>query len=250
MTPRQIVDAIERQPDVPAGEGDRFAGYAVVGQPFRSGHVLALRRFPASSIGPAFTSVWHRDPRGRWTFYASVPPELACARYFGRHVHRAVTVPIAITWLDDTRFEVSAGSHLTWEVSLRATFLSRVLGAAARRVGPRWWRIPLALQATGAAARLAFGTGRLDLLGLTPSGHAFIAAPRALWLVDSSRASVEDVDLGPTGPLPIQASLRDVRLPQVGLFAVTSTVLWRPARRPAPGEAGALQGDPDPIACS
>jgi hypothetical protein len=53
---------------LPAGGGERFAGYGVMGLPFRSGHVLAMRRFPASSIGPACTSVWHRSPDGRWVF--------------------------------------------------------------------------------------------------------------------------------------------------------------------------------------
>jgi hypothetical protein len=39
---------------------ERFAGYGVMGLPFRSGHYLALRHFPASSIGPGFRAVWHR----------------------------------------------------------------------------------------------------------------------------------------------------------------------------------------------
>ena len=56
------------------------------GVSFASGHVLALRCFPASSIGPGYTSLWHRDPDGRWTFYATVPPAQSCARYFGRDI--------------------------------------------------------------------------------------------------------------------------------------------------------------------
>lgn len=52
MTPRAVVDAIERDTFVPSGPGDAFSGYAVIGLPFRSGHVLALRRFFASSLGP------------------------------------------------------------------------------------------------------------------------------------------------------------------------------------------------------
>ena len=42
---------------IPDGRGDRFSGYAVIGLPFSSGHVLALRCFPASSLGAAYTSV-------------------------------------------------------------------------------------------------------------------------------------------------------------------------------------------------
>lgn len=50
MKPREIVRQIETKPASPEGRGDRFAGYAVMGLPFGSGHVLALRRFSASSV--------------------------------------------------------------------------------------------------------------------------------------------------------------------------------------------------------
>ena len=42
MQPREIVLKIEDSAAVPPGKGDRFAGYAVIGLPFRSGHVLAF----------------------------------------------------------------------------------------------------------------------------------------------------------------------------------------------------------------
>jgi hypothetical protein len=50
MEPRDIIREIESNPVLPTGGGDRFAGYGVIGLPFRSGHVLALRGFPASSV--------------------------------------------------------------------------------------------------------------------------------------------------------------------------------------------------------
>jgi hypothetical protein len=34
----------------------------LMGLPLASGHILAMRRFPASSVGPGYTSVWHRGP--------------------------------------------------------------------------------------------------------------------------------------------------------------------------------------------
>jgi hypothetical protein len=74
---------IERHARPPAGAGERFTGYGVMGLPFASGHVLAMRRFPASSIGPAYTSVWHRDPAGRWDFWQNQPGDQACSRYLG-----------------------------------------------------------------------------------------------------------------------------------------------------------------------
>ena len=50
MEAREIIRDIEESVSLPAGRGERFAGYAVIGLPFRSGDVLAMRRFPASSI--------------------------------------------------------------------------------------------------------------------------------------------------------------------------------------------------------
>ena len=69
-----------------------------MGLPFTSGHILALRRFPASSVGPPFRSVWHRDPSGRWTFFQDVPSVQGCARYFGAAVAEVVAATIEIAW--------------------------------------------------------------------------------------------------------------------------------------------------------
>src|SRR3990172_1211308 len=82
MEPRDCAERIERAPELPRGDGERFGGYGVMGAPFCSGHVLAMRRFTASSVGAGYTSVWHRDPGGAWTFYADVDPLEACTRYF------------------------------------------------------------------------------------------------------------------------------------------------------------------------
>jgi hypothetical protein len=98
MNLKDIIRQIETNSAPPSGNGDRFAGYAVLGLPFRSGHVLVLRRFPASSIGPGYTSVWHRDQRGVWTFYSTIDPELGCSRYFGCEIRRNVVGPIDIEW--------------------------------------------------------------------------------------------------------------------------------------------------------
>src|SRR5947209_1004370 len=81
--PRDLVAEIEACPRMPNGSEERFAGYGVMGLPFGSGHILALRRFPASSIGPGYRSVWHRDPDARWTFFQDVAPNQGCSRYFG-----------------------------------------------------------------------------------------------------------------------------------------------------------------------
>ena len=96
--PRDWAERLERRPELPPGNVERFAGYGVMSLPFASGHVLALRRFPVSSIGPAFTSVWHRSPDGEWTFYADLPPGQCCPRYFGGSKVQAIVAPIHLAW--------------------------------------------------------------------------------------------------------------------------------------------------------
>ena len=54
-----------------------------MGMPFASGHYLALRDMVATSVGPAYRAIWHRDPQGRWTIHTTGPAELTCPRYFG-----------------------------------------------------------------------------------------------------------------------------------------------------------------------
>jgi hypothetical protein len=72
--PRAQIKDLEESASLPAGVQERFNGYGVMGLPLTSGHILALRPFPASSVGPAYTSLWHRAPQGTWTFYADVSP--------------------------------------------------------------------------------------------------------------------------------------------------------------------------------
>jgi hypothetical protein len=92
-----------------------------MGLPFRSGHVLGLRRPTASSVGDGFTSIWHRDPDGRWTFYESVPSEVACTRYFGVSVECVQVASIALDRTDDRRLRVStADGAVDWTIELEA----------------------------------------------------------------------------------------------------------------------------------
>jgi hypothetical protein len=227
MEPLRIIEHIEQSASLPSGSGDRFAGYAVIGLPFRSGHVLAMRRFPASSLGPGYISIWHRKPDGHWTFYSTVAPQQSCSRYFGNQVEEDVHAPIGIQWKGPHHFSVSIeGSHrLTWNVVLKETLPSRLMNAAARLVPEPWWRKQFVLRAMALAAQLALHTGRLNLSGRTPNGQKFIANPQQVWLVASSQAVVDGVDLGPAGPLHEQARLNDFLIPQRGIFAVARAFL-------------------------
>lgn len=230
MEPREIIRHIENYASLPVGKGDRFVGYAVIGQPFRSGHVLALRRFPASSVGPGYTSVWHRDPQGAWTFYSTVVPEQACSRYFGCEITRNIVTPIEIQWISPKQFRVNIEKVLQWDVYVTESLASRVLNSCARLMPEVWWQKKFMLKLMGIAARFALGTGRMNLAGRTPNGQEFIANPQQVWMIDSSYAVLRGADLGPVGALERQAHLNDFLIPQRGMFAVTRAFLDMPTQ--------------------
>ncbi len=242
MEPRTLIDQIEKTSLVPEGKGDRFAGYAVIGLPFLSGHVLALRRFPASSLGPGYTSIWHRDPGGTWTFYSTIAPEQSCSRYFGSEIEDNVHTPIQCVWTGpDTLRVVAEGSRpLTWEITVTETAASRLMNFVARQLPDFLWQKRFMLRFVGLAARAILGTGKMNLAGRTPNGQEFLANPKQVWLVKSSRAVVNGVDLGPPGPLASQARLNDFLMPQKGLFAVASAFMQspRPVSNAVMGRAG------------
>ena len=176
--PAEYADEIEREPALPAGSEERFSGYGVMGLPFRSGHILGLRRFAASSIGPGYRSVWHRAPSGRWTFYQDQPADLACTRYFGAVVAEVREGPITIAWTGPRSFEVSAGGgELAWTVELASTPVTRALNRVASLLPDRAWHSPPILAAKSRAAGLALRAGRVRLTGLAPNGQRFVANP-------------------------------------------------------------------------
>ncbi|HUI77373.1 MAG TPA: hypothetical protein VLY24_05640 [Bryobacteraceae bacterium] len=212
---------------IPDGTGDRFSGYAVFGLPFSSGHILALRRFESSSVGAAYTSVWHRNPKGRWTFHQNVPPDQSCPRYFGAAISENTTEPIRIEWTDRRRFcvTVDAPGEIVWDVCLAPTPATRMINAAASALPASWWRRRSLLSTMETAARWMLGTGRMNLTGCTPNGQLFTAAPRLIWSIAQSRATIRGVDAGTPAPLPKQATLGDFYVPQRGIFAVLTSVL-------------------------
>jgi hypothetical protein len=212
---------------IPAGGGDRFSGYAVIGLPFSSGHVLALRCFEASSLGTAYTSIWHRDPKGRWTFHQNVRPEQSCPRYFGAAIAENTMEPIRIEWTDGRRFcvTVNAPGEIVWEVRLSPTLSTRMMSAAASAMPASWWGKRVVLSMMEMAARWVLGTGEMRLTGRTPNGQAFTAMPRWIWRIAESRATIRGVDAGSPAPLAKQAMLGDFCIPQRGIFAVVTAVL-------------------------
>ncbi len=222
---RELIAEIERGVELPSGTDERFNGYGVMGLPFASGHVLSMRRFPASSIGDGYFSIWHRDPDGRWSMFQNVPPAQACPRYFGSIVAEAGQRDIAMTWTGPMSFSITMGAGtkgdaLSWDVSLGSSPAIGMMNAIGGIMPDAMWRSPAVLKLMAAVAGPVLGTGRMNLVGEAPNGQDFIANPLHIWSIPESKAAVNGEDLGPVGPLAEQASLGDFMIPQRGMFVI------------------------------
>jgi hypothetical protein len=221
--PREPVYELEASPRLPSGLEERFAGYGVMGLPFRSGHLLAMRRFPASSIGPGYRSVWHRDPHGRWTFFQDVAPEIACTRYFGAAIDEVVDATIDIDWSAPSELSITVvggGHRLDWHVTLTSSVTTRLMNAIGAVLPERWWRSHRFLAFMAMVSGTMLRAGKLGLTGRAPNGQRFTAAPLRVWLIADTAATVDGVDLGEMGPASTPGELGDFRIPQRGIFAI------------------------------
>jgi hypothetical protein len=220
-TPAHYAQAVEARPVLPPGDGERVSGYGVMGLPFASGHILGLRRWTASSIGDRFTSIWHRDASGRWTFYESTASEIACTRYFGADVARVQEGPIDLEWEAPNRVHVrTADGAVDWDIVVGATAMTRLMSAMGSVVPLAAWRSGPVLRAMGATAGRLLGAGNVQLTGATSNRQHFDANPLRIWFVTKSHAVVEGEDLGPIGPLDQQAHMADFYFPQRGILAI------------------------------
>lgn len=232
-TPAQFAKAVEDNPLLPPGECERVSGYGVMGLPFASGHVLGLRRWTASSVGERFTSIWHRDPTGHWTFYESTACEVACSRYFGADVEGFSEGPIDLNWQAPDRLHVrTAGGAVDWEIEIGSTAATRMMSALSPLVPLAAWRSRPVLRTVGAVAGRVLGVGKVQLTGTTSNRQHFDANPLRVWYVTASQAVVNGEDLGAVGPLAEQARMADFYFPQRGIFAM-GRVFVSPAEQEA-----------------
>ncbi len=206
---------------LPEGREERFVGWGVMGLTFSSGDVLAMRHFPASSIGPGYSSVWHRDASGAWTIWADRPPQESCARYFGNALARSETTPVEIAWEGPRRLRVRVpAANLSWQVELMATPATRAMNAMSRAMPEKAWRSAAVLRAMSRFAGPMLHVGNVGLSGRVPNGQTFVANPMKVWLVERSSATIDGRDLGVPAPLLDQTKLGDFWIPQRGLFAM------------------------------
>ena len=217
-TPAAIAAALERGVRLPDGPGDRYAGYAVLNVRLASGEILALRRFPVTSVGTGYTSVWHRDANREWTLYSDVGKPHGCSRYFADTFSRSVVAPIRIDWRTPRSLvvEVDGGEMLKWRLDLAPSVATVVFNATAGYLPfPR------------SVLDFALKAGRLRLVDHVPDGIRVQALPQAVWTVNASRARLCGRDLG---CLPDVASAGRVELwrPRRSLFAAGAMVIDGP----------------------
>lgn len=218
MEPREQAERAEGQ-SPPPGADERFQGYGVMGETFASGHVLAMRRFPATSLGAGYTSLWHRDPAGAWTVYADAAPMNSCARYFGNDLARAIQCEIELSWPGPRSMRMRIPSAaLSWDVALTQTAATRAMNLMARALPDALWKDRRVLAMMARVAGPALRAGRLAMHGHASNGQTFVANPMVLWAA-SGPARIGDADLGAPAPLAQQARLGDFWIPQRGLFA-------------------------------
>jgi len=223
----EIVERLARIPD-PADDHEWFDGYAILGLRFQSGHVLALRRWPAASIGQAYTSVWHRRPDGGWRLYANVPPAESCARYIDSATSGSWEGPIRLAWADPYRLRVDVrGVGLEWEIDFRRTWMTRFFPAVHSVV-------PTAALASDPVVRALEWTARSwcevgGLSGVMPNGHVYRALPRRIWSMDDARAWLNGVSLGPPERGLGEVHLGTLTVPTSGALVFT-TVRFTPRR--------------------
>ena len=222
-TPRATAEALERLRPLTPGRGERFTGYGIMGLPFRGGDYLAFRRFVASSIGPAYYSLWHQDRDGRWTFYVDVEPGLSCPRYFSAALDRVEVTEIVVSWGSASELAISLPAARI-EVSLRLATppRARLMNSVLRLVPERAWESSRALALMSAVAGPVLGAGEVRLTGHTPNGQQFGVAPRQLWRIVAGAAVIHGRELGPFGALPRQPRLADFVQPNAGIFAFGS----------------------------
>lgn len=216
-----MVSKLEKNVALPTGDEERFSGYGVMGLTFKSGHVLALRRFIVSSIGPGYRAVWHRNPQGEWTFYADVEPSQSCARYFGEYANEAIIEKIDITWIANNRLRVEIKNiGFQWDITLTSTPMVRLLNLVAGIIPVKFWKDVRILKLISQVAAKILKGGRIELSGYVPNRQRFIANPYKIWLVSESTASLGRMDFGEPAPLKQQEHLKDFWIPQRGMFVL------------------------------
>jgi hypothetical protein len=231
--PQEYLSQINSSARRRAAAGETFEGFAVLGVSHMSGHTLALRHFPYSSVGPAFTSVWMREPGGDWRIFSNVPARVSCANYLRPAL--ADQVEIHHEWLDESTLKVEIPAlRFSWTIELTSSRTTSFMSAALSYT-PGWMfdgRVR-SLAISGSAQAL-LRAGKLRLRGFLPNGQRYVSQPKAVWEVAQSTVTVGDFNLGPVVRPATQHALKDFLIP-LRPIAMVGKASFRPVATPVAG---------------
>jgi hypothetical protein len=217
----RVRDLPAKRSDPPWPDHEHVKGWGVMGLPFDSGHVLALRVFPENDFSP-YKTVWHRDPEGHWSIYVDgARLDTACPRYYGPACTHVGHARIDIHWTGPASLRVTMDTPaLAWTIAAREPAMLRVLNAASPRLPLRTWRSAGLVRARELLARRLLGLGDIRLSGTTPSGHDGIFMPARMYLIDETTAVLAGEDLGRSTRVSPNPRIGDVALPARGVLAM------------------------------
>jgi hypothetical protein len=199
-------------------------GWGVMGLPFDSGHVLALRIFPENDFGP-YKSLWHRDPEGNWSIHVDGPRlDTACPRYYGAACKQTGFAHLELTWTGPATLQVTMDEPaLQWTLTASSTTSLDLLNTLSAAMPMASWRPRALLRAREGMARL-LGIGEIELSGVMPSGHTGTLMPKQMYFIDESRAVLGGMDLGQPTHLAQCPTIGSVPLPARGVLAIGEAV--------------------------
>ena len=228
MSPQHAAGRLESRRHIRSrGRSERLAGYGLMAIAFETGDIIAVRRFTASSIGPPWISIWHRDAQSRWTIHTNIEPARSCPRYFGPALHDVRVDDLEIGWRSAWEITFAARrARLYLAVRLDATPLTRALGAASRAAPDRLWRRESVTPLIGLLAGRALRAGVIDLAGRTPSGHGYLMRPARVWQVRAAACVMNGCDLGGIISPEEQPRVGEFLLPARPLFAAGGVELF------------------------
>jgi hypothetical protein len=228
------IDAWDAAPAGPAWPDHEYVkGWGVFGLPFDTGHVLALRVFPHSTFG-SYHTVWLRDPAGSWAIHVDGPRlETACPRYFGPACDHVGFATIGLDWTGPDTLRITADAPgLDVTLTARETAALRMANAMASAM-PMWtWRSGALRGMRQLMARM-LGMGRIELHGVTPSGHLGTSMPQRMYAVEEAHGTLAGTDIGRPVRLRENPDIGGAPLPARGVISIGQAV-WEPVPVRAP----------------
>ncbi len=211
--------------EAPWADHEYVRGWGVMGLPFDSGHVLALRVFPQGSFGP-YRTLWHRDPMGSWSIYVDAPHvENACPRYYGPACDYVGAARINLEWTGPGALHVTVDDPaVDWTLTVARSPLMGLLNPLSAAMPLRSWR-PHPMVRVRELMAQALGMGRLQMSGTMPSGHSGLLMPERMYFVNQSRAVLDGASLGSPIRLSENPSIGGVPLPARGVLAI-GQAMW------------------------